>query len=147
MIYKDGSSYNGQWKDDDMNGYGNIIWTNGKKYLGYLTNHQKNGKRITYDAKGNKEYEGDYVNGLMEGYGVLYDVSSGLKYEGEFKNDNMEGQGTFNRVDEEGSKFSFIGEFKQNNFYNGTLILIKPNGTKYATEYKNGNMRKTKQTN
>ena len=44
FVYKDGSKYDGEWKDGEKNGDG--IWTSvdGFKYVGKFKNGQRNGK-------------------------------------------------------------------------------------------------------
>jgi hypothetical protein len=145
MIQTDGTTFEGQWKDNHLNGEGIIVWANGRKYIGNLINDQKNGKGVTYAADGSKEYEGAYYNGNPYGHGVntFSDNEGSYKYEGEWKAGNWNGQGTY--TENKSGKISTCScEFKDGKIYNGNLVTIDPDGSKYITEYLLGKKGKTK---
>jgi len=80
--------YDGEWKDDKMDGYGIYLYSNGDKYEGYWTNGCQNGKG-------------------------KYTFTDGTSYEGEWKMHKMHGTGTFSCLD----KYSnFTGEFRDGKF-------------------------------
>lgn len=87
---KNGTRYDGQWKDGNMHGHGTKKWSDGSKYVG------------------------EWKNGKMSGNGT-YTYSTGEKYIGEFKDDNFEGQGCLYSADgdiiEQGTWVA--GELKQ----------------------------------
>jgi hypothetical protein len=62
MIYNNGDMYEGDWKNDKMEGYGKFIYNNGDIY------------------------EGDWKDNKREGHGK-YIYSNGNIYEGDWKND------------------------------------------------------------
>jgi hypothetical protein len=103
-----------------------------------------NGRGIMYDEAGNKKYDGNYKDGKEDGTGILFDFKSGTHYEGEFKNGHMDGQGVYSQVDQDGTKFSFTGEFKDGSLFNGNMITTLADGFQSSTEYKNGIKGKTK---
>ena len=86
LTFKNGNYYEGQWKDDLMDGYG-VLFDKGRK----------------------KIYEGHFSKGLMEGSGILYNTNSSndtplaknfeknsnkwTKYEGTFQSNEWEGIG------------------------------------------------------
>jgi len=43
MQYKDGSSYDGIWKDDKRDGEGKMTWVNGSDYEGDFVDDVKHG--------------------------------------------------------------------------------------------------------
>ena len=63
MTWKDGSYYDGEWANDNMNGYG-----------------------VRYYASYNTRYEGDFVNGKRHGWGTYY-YADGSTYTGRWEND------------------------------------------------------------
>ncbi len=78
----EGHDYDGDFKDNEINGNGVFRWTNGDVYDGQMTRGKMNGfGRYTY-ANG-QIYEGNYVNGIKEGKGKLT-YPNGFVYEGDF---------------------------------------------------------------
>ncbi|HAD14634.1 MAG TPA: hypothetical protein DCF33_19585 [Saprospirales bacterium] len=145
IVYTDGSSYDGEWKDGKIDGYGTVMWANGKVYVGYLMNDQIHGKGITYNGQGNIECDCQYTNGKENGFGKFYDYSDGiLKYQGEFKDANFHGHGEYYSKTKDGTLSVFTGEFRNGNFYNGTMTLTLSGGSQSQTEFINGVKGKTK---
>ena len=78
----EGHDYDGDFKDNEINGNGVFRWTNGDVYDGQMTRGKMNGfGRYTY-ANG-QVYEGNYVNGIKEGKGKLT-YPNGFVYDGDF---------------------------------------------------------------
>ena len=78
----EGHDFDGDFKDNEINGNGVFRWTNGDVYDGQMTRGKMNGfGRYTY-ANG-QIYEGNYVNGIKEGKGKLI-YPNGFVYEGDF---------------------------------------------------------------
>ena len=78
----EGHDYDGDFKDNEINGNGVFRWTNGDVYDGQMTRGKMNGfGRYTY-ANG-QIYEGNYVNGVKEGKGKLT-YPNGFVYDGDF---------------------------------------------------------------
>jgi hypothetical protein len=87
MIYKDGSSYDGIWK-----------------------NNLENGNGIHKDISG-WTYTGEFKNGIKNGYGKIT-YKDGSYYEGLWKNNLKYGQGTHTYFDAQGKYFGkYMGEF------------------------------------
>ena len=80
--------YDGEWKDDKMDGYGVYLYSNGDKYEGYWTSGCQNGKG-------------------------KYTFTDGTSYEGEWKMHKMHGTGTFSCLDKYAN---FSGEFRDGKF-------------------------------
>ena len=78
----EGHDFDGDFKDNEINGNGVFRWTNGDVYDGQMTRGKMNGfGRYTY-ANG-QIYEGNYVNGIKEGKGKLI-YPNGFVYDGDF---------------------------------------------------------------
>ena len=80
--------YDGEWKDDKMDGYGIYLYSNGDKYEGYWSLGTQNGK-------------GKYI------------FTDGRSYEGEWKMQKMHGTGFFSCLDKYAN---FNGEFREGKF-------------------------------
>ena len=112
MYYKNGSKYEGQWRNDKKHGKGVFISQN-----------YNNPKLIGI------KYEGEFNNDKIEGYGVGK-YTSGDKYEGEWKNNKQYGRGVL--IYKEGGKY--IGEWK-NGKLNGNGIYYLKNGERFEGNF------------
>ena len=72
---------------DKYNGFGKLIADNGYYFIGQFKDNIINGKGNVYDQNGNLMYEGDFINGVREGNGKLI-VDNGYYNIGQFK-DNI----------------------------------------------------------
>ena len=78
---KDPSKYIGEWKEDNMNGQGVMVYMNGDTYDGQWTNNLRNGQGTEKMADGVK-YIGKWSNDNRNGLGVEYYVFGGIKRKG-----------------------------------------------------------------
>jgi hypothetical protein len=99
-------SYEGEWKNGNLDGKGKLI-----------------------EAWGDF-YEGDFKNNKADGFGT-YTMLDGNSYIGEWKNDLYEGKGTF--IFKNGDKID--GDFK-NHLTNGKAVLTYSNGSIYTGDFK-----------
>eukprot|EP00026_Physarum_polycephalum_P000969 Phypoly_transcript_00970.p1 GENE.Phypoly_transcript_00970~~Phypoly_transcript_00970.p1 ORF type:complete len:1129 (-),score=252.32 Phypoly_transcript_00970:187-3573(-) len=88
--WKDGSKYEGNWKDDKRSGMGKYT-CEGLVYDGEWANDKMDGKGKAEYPWG--VYKGEFSSGQKSGKGFLY-YPSGMTYEGAFKNDLFNGTGT-----------------------------------------------------
>lgn len=88
---REGHSYEGDFHDGEINGYGAFRWKNGDLYEGTLVNGRMDG-RGRYIHSNGEIYEGDYVNGQKQGYGRLT-YTNGSIYEGQFTEGVPNGRG------------------------------------------------------
>ena len=75
--------YEGDWKNDKIEGKGKMIWKSGGIYEGEWSNDLKEGKGFEVFPSGQK-YEGNFKNSNYEGKGVLY-YENGNRYAVYFK--------------------------------------------------------------
>lgn len=111
FVASDGTSYEGEWKDDKRNGKGKYTYSEGRVYEGDWVNDKMHGKG-KYTWPDGKYYEGGYVNDLKEGYGV-FSWPDGRKYEGQFKAGYQDGEGIYFGRDSVGSPNGKKGVWKE----------------------------------
>jgi hypothetical protein len=63
-----------------MNGYGEFIWKDSKKYFGFYKNDKKEGFGIFYWEKSKKIYVGFFQNGKQDGIGMMIGEGKPYKY-------------------------------------------------------------------
>ena len=112
-----GGAYDGEWNDNQMDGFGSLYYKNGKlAYQGSFSMNKFHGKGEIYnehvetlfvafdyqnlDKVGNYwfKYEGEFTQDSKGPFGVLY-LSNGESYQGEFKQNMAHGKGSFKRLD------------------------------------------------
>lgn len=91
--WSDGTTYDGEWKNNKTNGKGSLIYGNGDKYIGKFLNGKKNGIG-TYTWSNGEKYNGEWVNDKITGDGT-YTFKNGDVYSGEWNNNKMNGQGSY----------------------------------------------------
>ncbi|MEH2315413.1 MAG: protein kinase [Nostoc sp.] len=113
--FPDGTEYYGaKDKNSNPSGKGVMIFKNGSRYNGEFKNNQRNGCGIfLYPTSKSfyKDYIGQFVNDKFEGLGKIR-FKDGNEYRGNFKAGHCEGQGIFKFAD---------GSFKNGIWQNGKL--------------------------
>lgn len=122
--------YEGEYKNDCMNGQGIFTWNNGDKYIGSFMDDMMHGQGTYHYASGNR-YTGEYKYGAKDGQGKFFWTNDEW-YEGEFKNNRMHGTGTYHYKN--GDKF--VGNF-QNDLMNGNGMYINSDGTSFTGVWEN----------
>ena len=73
VIFKDESSYEGNWKNGHFDGNGKFSWNDGSFYEGSYVDGKKQGFGVfRYASK--KTYRGNWVNGKQHGEGEEFDA-------------------------------------------------------------------------
>lgn len=156
--WKDGTSYEGEFKYGEAHGWGTFRWPDGAVYIGEFEaglrhGHGQqtfaNGDRYSgewreghmhgkgaYDWADKSKYVGVFSRGLMQGKGILT-LENGESYDGEWKNGLADGQGEYVRVD--GSKY--IGKHKSGK-RNGSGVITWRTGDVFIGKWKNGKAHK-----
>jgi len=75
VLFNDGSSYSGEWKNGEMNGRGVFLWRNGDRFEGEWKNGLQNGQG-TFAAADGSVYYGGWKQGKKDGEGVFKPAGS-----------------------------------------------------------------------
>ena len=91
LIFPDDSQYEGNFKDNEFDGYG-VYKCKSYIYKGNYINGKKHGKGKLEDFIKNLVYEGEFSDDKKNGFGIEK-YNDGSIYKGDFKNDVKEGKG------------------------------------------------------
>ena len=135
ISWKNGNIYEGNCKDNLINGNGYMIWYNkNEKYTGKWKNNLQNGYgvHIWYEPKGEikflrDRYVGEWVNGKRCGYGRFY-YSNGAVYEGYWDNNQKDGFGVMTYPD----RTRYVGNFKEDRTVDNNALVMYMNAKKLA---------------
>ena len=168
MTYKGGGYYDGEWRRDKKNGNGIMKYNDGTSYEGGWKENEKEGSGKITDKYG--YFVGTFVAGKRTGKGTIY-YNNGMiaenvykdgklhgsnkvivthdddtaTYEGVFNNGVLNGLGTMSSISKNGEKKFFKGEFKDDQMYNGELIIVNPNEKEeWVSKIKDGQQKKAK---
>jgi hypothetical protein len=87
-------TYDGQWKDNAVNGQGKLSWHTGASYTGHFKNGKYHGEGSFHDANGGR-YLGSWKQGEKWGFGCQT-WPSGKSYQGTFVRGKRHGYGRLN---------------------------------------------------
>ena len=130
--WPDGSSYIGQFINNNIEGYGIYTFTDQAKYVGFWKNNIKHGIGTLYYPNGSK-LQGEFRYDAPNGKGILYTVNDNESYlyVGNFINGSKYGFGKLYEIDSTSHeleyKLIYIGEFKKDRF-SGKGIYYHSNG-------------------
>jgi hypothetical protein len=131
LVYPDGMTYVGHFKNKKKDGQGTQTRLNGITYVGQFKNDQFNGLgSLTTTDPEKAKYEGEFLNGKKHGHGILISLD-GQKYDGQFVDDNPEGYGTVTYSN--GSKY--VGSFEKGQKF-GQGIYTYSDGSKLEGEFR-----------
>lgn len=144
--------YEGQWKDNQQNGFGILKYTNGDVYKGYFKDGLPHGhgslKHGHFMASAASIYIGDWSLGNKNGYGVIDDIVTGEKYLGNWSENKKHGNGiivTSDGIYYEGvfnqDVLTVISSCKYNTntyiyIFQGHGLMILEDGTHYEGDFK-----------
>ena len=67
IVFNNGHRYEGEFRENQINGKGKFMWQNGDVYEGIMYKGKMNGYgKYTYASNG-QIYEGNFVNGVKRG--------------------------------------------------------------------------------
>ena len=90
LRFKDGSSYSGEFQENNLHGHGKYIWKDNKIYIGDWKQNKMNGKGILTWTDG-RTYSGYFLNDKRHGKGVFSWNHDGKKIFGTWKDGSLEG--------------------------------------------------------
>ncbi len=129
LLYKNGSEYEGEWKDGEWEGIGQYIVQNDT-----ITSEWKKGKANgnTVIVSGDYQYEGQFLDDLPNGTGSLYNTNpeSQYIYAGEWRNGLRQGYG--DAIYSNGD--SYYGEWSEDK-YQGVGRYRYANGDVYDGDW------------
>lgn len=89
--------YVGEFSDNNFQGLGKMLFSDGSTYLGSFINNSMSSKRAVMAFANGDKYKGEISmskrNGLGEYWQVLPSSQAILHYDGEFKDDQRHGRG------------------------------------------------------
>ena len=91
QVWRDGSRYEGNFKQGLEHGLGMFLWVNGNKYQGDWNYGRRTGNGTIWFANGDL-YTGAFLNDKMHGQGQ-FKSKSGSRYNGEFVKWKKHGKG------------------------------------------------------
>ena len=119
MTYKSGHIYEGNWLNDEKNGFGYMNFPNGSKYSGSWKNNKKHGKGVLFKIDENNSviFSSNWINNNMDGEcKIVY--SNGDYYNGQIKNNKLIGNGKCKKT----FYTSCIGNKPIKYIYEGSLL-------------------------
>ena len=123
-----GSTYNGEFSDDQKNGYGEENYNDGSVYKGEYKNGLRDGKGILILKGKNKEisiYKGEFKNDQINGKG-RFKWPNKKEYYGEWENNEISGYGIL--VDEQIRHIGYFSHYKKEgygaSFYEGESYVL-----------------------
>ena len=128
FAYADGSKYEGQFTNGNLEGWGTWFYPDGDKYVGTFKNNYSHGKGTIYHEDGNKT-TGEWLEGEYIGDGRVENGRVGC-----ISGDCVDGKGTYVY---KGAKAKYVGTFK-NGVANGRGVCYYANGEKYEGKWANG---------
>lgn len=123
--WPDGSSYSGEWMNDQACGKGTFKHHNGDIYEGNWENDKAHGKGEFRSKAQEYVYKGEWADDLQEGFGIE-EYANGMIFKGMFKKGEKNGQGELFLPD----KSHYKGAF-QSNLIHGHGIFNWKNGKTY----------------
>ncbi|KAL4646082.1 MORN repeat-containing protein 1 [Arapaima gigas] len=131
FIMKDGSFYEGEFVDGEMEGSGSRYWARtGNSYSGQFHCGEPHGVGVMQYGSGD-QYEGQFSYGLREGHGVLID-KLGQKYEGCFHENKKHGEGKMNFRNGDRYEGGWLFDQRQ-----GHGVIRYRNGSIYEGQWRN----------
>jgi len=133
IMLNDGSIYQGQWNEKGFrHGYGTLIRSDGSKYEGFFSNDEINGRGRYIDSQGTFHYEGLFKNNKANGKGSYF-LSDGTKYIGDWEDDLQQGYGE--DITPDGTVY--VGQFKDGE-KNGKGKVTWTDGSTFEGDFVNG---------
>ena len=109
--------YEGQFDNDNINGYGKITYNNNDIYLGDWENNKKHGFGCYRSYEGDF-YQGEWRNDKRHGVGEIFYKNYKITFRGKWKDDKKIGDGFYTFSDSETIYKSFHSPLFEDNIFN-----------------------------
>jgi hypothetical protein len=126
--------------ESNADGFGTLTYTNGDVYQGNWSRNYFNGLGTMNFSNGDS-YSGNWVKNSMEGTGKILYANQGY-YNGNFKNNMFHGTGE-QKIIFSGQYQLLKGEFRNDEFYEGTKEVFFENGDQSTRNYIGGIISET----
>jgi hypothetical protein len=126
--------------ESNADGFGTLTYTNGDVYQGNWSRNYFNGFGTMNFSNGDS-YSGNWVKNSMEGTGKILYANQGY-YNGNFKNNMFHGTGE-QKIIFSGQYQLLKGEFRNDEFYEGTKEVFFENGDQSTRNYIGGIITET----
>lgn len=91
-----GNIFDGEWREGQRNGMGNVTYSDGSTYLGEFRNNVMHGNNCQYKYSDGRIYIGNFEDGTKCGDGqMIFKVQEGEKYIGNWKYGKPNGKGQY----------------------------------------------------
>ncbi len=128
-LYPSGAKFSGHFSKGKINGYGRLVFSDGRIYEGEWKNHYRSGKGVMHFPKGDV-YKGSFKKSKFYGFGTM-EYANGDVFQGHWKADFPNGKGTlkYHNGDE------YDGHFRAGKLH-GQGTMKYANGEKYEGSWK-----------
>ncbi|XP_072253374.1 alsin-like isoform X2 [Leuresthes tenuis] len=127
-------SYQGQWREGKIHGFGKYKYANGEVYEGCFCDGQRHGYGMLSSGKlartSSSVFIGHWVHDKKTGYGVHDDITRGEKYMGQWLDDQRHGSAVV--VTQYGAYYE--GTFRENKM-SGPGVLVSEDDTVFRGEF------------
>ena len=86
LVYHNGNVYSGEFKANQRHGQGELKDSRGL-YIGEFKHHQQSGAKGTMEYCTGDRYNGEWYQGKRVGFGNGFFAKSGISYKGDWEND------------------------------------------------------------
>ena len=131
----DSEIYDGDWKEDQKDGKGEIEYKDGTKYQGDFKNNKFSGKG-EIQWKDGTYYKGDFINNTLHGTGFLKGANNHL-YNGSFEKGFYHGEGEFKWINGDNNDIIYKGNYTYGK-KDGKGKLYLKNGDSYDGNWESG---------
>ncbi|MCW5898252.1 MAG: hypothetical protein KIT10_03195 [Flavobacteriales bacterium] len=87
-LWRSGSHYEGQWRDNMRHGKGVFHWPDGERYEGDFADDRRTGTGV-YHWKNGQRWEGPWLEDMRHGPGVLYEANGKVRVKGVWEKDKL----------------------------------------------------------
>jgi hypothetical protein len=123
-------TYDGQWRDNAVNGNGKLSWNTGASYVGQFDNGKYHGEGTFQDANGGR-YTGSWKRGEKWGFGQQ-SWPNGKSYQGHFVRGKRHGYGRLNYKDQS----IYVGTWKNGQRHGSGMYITNQGSVGHCGQWK-----------